>query len=63
MRGLGKIKLATLNIRSGRVGGLEAALRSLRQVSVDVGVLKGTKLTEGIHACHGEGYYVWEIQE
>ena len=55
MRSSGKIRLATLNIRSGRAGGLEAALRALRQGNIDVGVLKETKLTDGIHARQGEG--------
>ena len=59
MRGLGKakgIRLATLKIRSGKAGGVEAALRDLRQGKVDMGVLKETKLTDGIHAWQGEGY-------
>ena len=48
MRGLGNIRLATLNIRSGREGCLEAALRVLIQGNVDVGVLQETKVTDGI---------------
>ena len=40
MRGLGKIRLSTLKIRSGRAGVLEAVLRELRQGNVDVGVLQ-----------------------
>ena len=55
-----RIILVTLNIRSGRAGGLEAALRVTKQGSVDVGVLQETKLTDGIHAQQGEGYAVWE---
>ena len=50
VRGSGKIRLTTLNIRSGRAGGLEAYLRALQQVNVDVGVLQETKLTYGIPA-------------
>ena len=46
MRGLINIVLATINIRSGRAGGLEAALRA-------------KKLTDGIHERQGEGYSVW----
>ena len=59
MRSLGKIRLATLNIRSGRTGGMEVALRALRQGNVDMGILQETKLTDGIHARQGEGYSVW----
>ena len=47
---MGKIRLATLKIMSGREGGLDVALRALRQGNVDVGVLQETKLMGGIHA-------------
>ena len=50
------IRLATLNVRSGRAGGMEAVLRALKQGNVDVGVLKETKLTDGIHVRQGEEY-------
>ena len=63
VRGLSKtngIRLAKLNIRSGRAGGLEAGLRVMKQGNVDVGVLQETNLTDGIHAHQGEGYAVWE---
>ena len=53
MRGSGKTKgisLATLNIRLGRAGGMEAALLVTRQGKVSVGVLQETKLTDRIHA-------------
>ena len=56
MRGLGKsngIRIATLNIRSGRAGVMEAELRILKQGNVDVGVLQETNLTYRIHARHG----------
>ena len=42
------IRITSLNIRSGRVGGLEAALRALRQGKVRVVIIKETKLTNGI---------------
>ena len=58
VRGSGKIRLAALNIRSGRTGGLETTPRALRQGKVDVGILQETKLTDGIHARNGEGYTV-----
>ena len=41
-----------------RVGGMEAALRALRQGNVDVGVLQVTKLTDRRHMQQGEGYSV-----
>ena len=51
-------RLATLNIRSATVGGLEVALRELKQGNVDVGVLKETKFMEGVYARQGAGYTV-----
>ena len=62
MRGSGNIRLATLQIRSGRVGELEVELRALRQGNVDVGILQETKLTDRIHERQGEGYYVWATE-
>ena len=59
MRGLVNISLATIKIRLGRAGGLEAALRALRQGNVDVGILQKTKMADGIHVRQGEGYSVW----
>ena len=53
MRGSGNIIIATLNISSGRAGGLKAELRALRQGNVGVGVLQETKLTDRIHARQG----------
>ena len=58
VRGLVKIRLATLNIRSERSGGMEAVLRELRQGNVDVGVLQETKLTYRICVRQGEGYFL-----
>ena len=58
MRGLRNIRLATLNIRYGRTGGLEAALRALRQDNVGVGFLQETILTDGIQVRKGEGYFI-----
>ena len=53
VRGLGKTKgisIATLNIRLGRAGGMEAALLVTRQGKVDVGLLQETNLMDRIHA-------------
>ena len=57
-----KVRLDTLNIRAGRVGGLELALRALCQGKVDMGIVQETKLTDRIHARQGEGYSIWEIE-
>ena len=43
------IRIVTLNIQSGWAGGLETALRVLRKGNIGIGVLQGTKLTEGIY--------------
>ena len=43
-----KVRLDTLNIRAGRVGGLELALRALCQGKVDMGIVQETKLTDRI---------------
>ena len=54
------IRVVPLNIRSGQLGGLKAALHALQKGNVDIGVLQETKLTQGIHTQHGSGYDVWE---
>ena len=56
------IRIASLNIRPGRAGGLEAALRALQQRNVDVGVLQETKIPKGIHMRYGSGYTVCATQ-
>ena len=53
-----RIRILFLNIRFGRAGRMEEALRALKQGNVDVGVLQETKLTDGTHACHRMGYAV-----
>ena len=63
VRGLGEakgIRLAALNISSGRLVGLETALRVLRKGYVDMGILQETKLRDVIYARQGLGYAVWE---
>ena len=52
------ISIVTYNIRSGRSGGLELALRAMKQMNVDFGILTETKLTDGIHTRSFEGYTV-----
>jgi hypothetical protein len=56
--GSGSIALALFNIRSGRNGGIEAALRAMEQMGVDIGFLLETKLTGGIYTRHSSGYNV-----
>ena len=56
--GSGTFSVATWNIRSGRNGGLESALRALEQANVDLAFLTEAKLTGGIHTRRGNGYDV-----
>jgi exonuclease III len=52
------VTLISFNIQSGRNGGLEAALRAMDQLGVDIGFLVETKLTGGIYTWHSLGYDV-----
>ena len=52
------VYIASLNIRSGRVGGLEVALLTLQQGNIYFGVLQETKLIQRITARYGSGYTV-----
>ena len=56
------ISITSLNIRLGRAGRLEAALRALKQGNINVGILKETKITKGIHMCYGAGYAVLKTE-
>jgi exonuclease III len=56
--GSGSATLALFNIQSGRNRGIEAALRAMDQLGVDIGFLLETKLTEGIYTWHLSGYNV-----
>jgi len=58
--GSGSIALTSFNIRSGLNGGLEleAALRAMDQLGVDIGFLTETKLMGGIYTRHSSGYDV-----
>ena len=42
--------------------GLEAALRTLQQVNIGMGVLHETKLTGGIHTRYISGYNIWATE-
>ena len=52
------IKFGTYNIRNGRNGGLEAALRGMEQVNLDMGILQETKITDGVYTRASAGYRV-----
>ena len=60
-RGCG-IRIATRNTWLGRAGGLETALRTLRQGKIGIGVLKETKLIGGVHTQQNSGYMVWATE-
>jgi hypothetical protein len=40
------VKVATFNIRNGRAGNVEVALRAIAQVNVDIAILTETELTD-----------------
>ena len=50
------IRFDTYNIRNGRNGGLEAALRGMSQANMDLGIRQETKLTDGIYKCGSASY-------
>ena len=52
------IKFSTYNIRNGRNGGLEAALRGMAQANIDLGVFQETKCTDGVYTRASAGYCV-----
>ena len=54
----GPIKFGTYNIRNGRNGGLEAALKGMAQANMDLGVLQETKCTDGVYTRAAAGYRV-----
>jgi exonuclease III len=54
----GTIRLATLNIISGRAERLVAASRALQQMNVDVAILTETKITDECYTRHSFGYEI-----
>ena len=52
------IKFGTYNIRNGRSGGLEAALRAMEQANIDMGFMQETKITDGVYTRASAGYRV-----
>jgi hypothetical protein len=57
--GSGFFTLATFNVRSGRNGGLESALRAMVATEVDCGVFTETKITDDIYMRFSSGYNVF----
>ena len=55
------IKFSTYNIRNGRNGGLEAALRGMAQANIDLGIFQETKCTDGVYTRASAGYRVVAI--
>ena len=53
------IRLASLNIHTGRVGILEMALWALQEGDMNVGFLQEVKMNQGIHIRNGAWYDVW----
>ena len=52
------IRFGTYNIRNGRNGGLESALRGMSQANIDLGIFQETKCTDGIYTRESAGYCV-----
>ena len=52
------IKFGTYNIRNGRNGGLELALRGMAQANIDPIVFQETKCTDRIYTRESAGYRV-----
>jgi hypothetical protein len=50
--------VASYNIQSGLNGGLESALRAMKQMGVDCGILLATKLTEEVYTRWSSGYNI-----
>ena len=49
------IRFGTYNIRNGRNGGLESALRGVSQANLDLGIFQETKCTDGIYTHESDG--------
>ena len=54
----GKLKVATLNIQDGRNNRLNAALRCMKQMNIDMGILTETKFSNDKYTKAAEGYTV-----
>jgi hypothetical protein len=56
--GSGLFTVASCNIQNGCNGGLESALRAIKQMGVDCSILLETKLTEGVYTRWSSRYNV-----
>ena len=52
------IRFVTYNIRNGRNGGLESALRGMSQANMDLGIFQETKCRDGIYTRESTRYRV-----
>ena len=52
------IRFGTYNIRNGRNGGLESALRGMSQANMDLGIFQEIKVTDGIYTHRSDGYSI-----
>ena len=52
------IRFGTYNIRNGRNGGLDSALRGMSQANMDLGIFQETKCTDKIYTRESAGYRV-----
>ena len=57
-RGTLLIRFGNYNIRNGRHGGLESAIRGVSQANMDLGIFQETKVTDGIYTRGSAGYSV-----
>jgi exonuclease III len=53
-----QIRIATYNIRNGRKGKLEGALRALEKMNIDIGILEETKITND---CYTKNCFGFEV--
>ena len=52
------IRFGTYNIRNGRNGGLESALRGMSQANMNLGIFQEKNCTDGIYTRESAGYCV-----
>ena len=52
------IRFGTYNIRNGRNGGLESAIRGVSKANMDLGIFQEIKCTDGIYTHESAGYSV-----
>jgi hypothetical protein len=59
----GKIRLATLNIISGRAERLISAARAMQQMNIDIAILTEAKITDEQYTRHSFGYEILASKE